>query len=91
MSVNRYDAKRDLAEKEVLAALAKINALVVQMDWLDLLVGWGHRWCVLEVKTGNAKLKPHQVERIADCQRRGLPAYVVRSGLEALQAVGAIH
>ena len=91
VSLNRFAAKRDAAEKDILEALATINALVVQMDWLDLLCGWGHRWTVLEVKTGNAKLKPHQEARIAQCQRLGLPCFVVRTPLEALQAIGAIH
>ena len=91
MSLHRVDAKRDHAEKAILEALAKIGALVVQMDWLDLLVGWGQRWTVLEVKTGNAKLKPHQEARLEQCHRLGLPATVVRTPEEALQAIGAVH
>ena len=96
MTVWRKAAKRDANEALIVTALEAAGAKVWRLNQpLDLLVGANRRFYVLEVKREGEK-KPRkdratQTETIADCQRKGLPVYVVRTPEEALQAIGAKH
>lgn len=94
MTIWRRAAKRDESEAPIVDALTAAGAKVWRLSLpLDLLVGYHGRFVLLECKTGKRKRKdqPAQDETLADCQRKGLPVYVVRTAEEALQAVGAIR
>ena len=91
MSLNRYAKKRDDCERGIIQALEAAGALVVQLDQpLDLLVGYGRQWWLLEVKMPKGKLTPSQDEffeawsKHSEC---GIAA-VVRSASEALAVIG---
>jgi len=90
MSLHRYGKRRDANEPEVVMALRKAGAVVWFMDRpFDLLVGHRGRLVALEVKTRTGKLKPSQVDALAESVVRGLPFYVVRTAEEALAALEA--
>jgi hypothetical protein len=79
-------------ELEIVQALRAANVRVWLLDRpFDLLCGYAQRLVLLEVKTEKRGLTAHQANEIADCWRAGLAVYVVRTPIEALQAVGAIH
>lgn len=96
MTVWRRAAKRDANEAGIVEALEAAGAKVWRLSLpLDLLVGLHGRFVLLEVKREGER-KPRadraaQTETIAECQRKGLPCYVVRTPEEALQAIGAIR
>ena len=96
MSLNRYDAKRDQNEPEIVSTLRSVGAAV----WLlsrpcDLLVGFRGRFVTMEVK----KPGPPSAQRLtllediyaATCASMGLPHYIVSSIAEALAAIGAVE
>ena len=86
----RFSKRRDANEAEIVMALRKAGAVVWFMDRpFDLLVGHRGRLVALEVKTRTAKLKPSQVEALAESIVRGLPFFVVRTAEEALAALEA--
>ena len=92
MSLSRFAKKRDASEPEIVQALRKAGARVWQLDRpFDLLVGFSGRFTVLEVKTGKGKATDAQHAELHACQAGGLPVYLVRTPVEALQAVGLIH
>ena len=65
MSLHRRAAKRDDSEREVIDTLEAGGATVQQLsgeDVPDLLVGLRGVNFLIEVKTGNAKLKPGQAK-----------------------------
>jgi hypothetical protein len=97
MSLNRHATRRDANEPDIIRALVKVGAHVEQLDEpVDLLVGWGQRFVLLEVKD---PAKPPSARRLTDGQAKfiararalGLPATVVQTAEEALQAIGAIR
>jgi hypothetical protein len=87
----RRAAKRDAAEPDIVETLQGIGCEVTKLsdtDLPDLLVGWRGKLHLIEVKTGNAKLRPGQEEfraRMAEC---GVTVKVVRTPPEALDAIG---
>lgn len=92
MSLNRYAAKRDANEPEIVAALRKAGVVVWQLDRpFDLLCGHGGRLVGLEVKDGKNKLTDQQQTDLSICRRDGLPVYVVRSAEEAIEMVRGPH
>ena len=91
MSLNRWAKKRDDCERGIIQALEAAGALVIQLDQpLDLLVGYGRQWWLLEVKMPGKKLTPAQDEFFADWSAHGDcgMATVVRSASEALAVIG---
>jgi predicted nuclease of predicted toxin-antitoxin system len=90
VSIYRRAKKRDANEPEIVQALRKAGAVVWYQDRpFDLLVGFMGRLVALEVKTACGKLKPSQIEALAESVIHGLPFYVVRSPEEALAALVA--
>jgi hypothetical protein len=87
----RRAAKRDAAEPDIVETLAGIGCEVTKLsdtDLPDLLVAYKGRMHLMEVKTGNAKLRPGQEEfaqRMAAC---GVTVKVVRTPSDALDAIG---
>ena len=91
MSLNRYAKKRDDCERGIIKALEEAGALVIQLDQpLDLLVGYGRAWWLLECKMPGAKLTPAQDTFFSAWSKHGECgiASVVRSASEALAVIG---
>lgn len=90
MKYNRRNKKRDANEPEIFDALNELpGCQVVRMDKpVDLLVGYGGRTYLLEVKNpeGKNRLEPDQVKFIESWP--GSPVHVVHSPSEALIAIG---
>jgi len=88
MGVNRYAAKRDANEPEIIAVLKAAGATIVQISQegvCDLLVGINDENYLLEVKAAKGKLTEPQEAFFATW--RGQKS-VVRTPEEALRAIG---
>ena len=79
----RRAAKRDIAEPKIVEALRDNGWLVLYLDKFDLLAYHPaqNKLRMLEVKTGDAALKPSQEKLLAD----GWPLEIIRSIPQALQ------
>jgi hypothetical protein len=93
-SSGRHGGAPDSNQKPIVEALKKCGATVQLITRVghgcpDLLVGFRRHTFLLEVKAAEGELQDNQVEwhRLW----RGLPVSVVRTPLEALQAIGAIR
>lgn len=97
MSLHRRAARRDANEPDLIEALERAGATVVRCDApVDLCAGWGGRWTWLEVKDpsqppSRRRLTEAQEKFFARCHAAGLPAAVVFTAEDALQAIGAAH
>jgi len=92
VTLARFAKKRDSNESVIVQALEKAGAVVFKLDRpVDLLVGYGGLWRVLEVKRPKGAVGEGQEAFMRLAASKGLPAYVVRSPEDALQAVGARH
>lgn len=88
MSLNRYDAKRDANEQEIIDALEKVGAQVTQLDDpADLLVDYRLHWHLLEVKV-NEKSKLTLKQRNFHAAHPGRVKIVWNEHM-ALEAIGA--
>ena len=86
MSLNRYDARRDSNEPEIVKALRACGAKVRQQDFPDLLVKSRRGIFLLEVENPENKYR-----RRSEKQQEFLRAWevpIVKSPFEALLAVG---
>lgn len=89
MRRDKPDAATDAIVKGLRAAGLSVEYIPGGNGRPDLLVGWRMRWMLLlEIKTGNEKLKPNQVAWHA--KWRGLAPVVVRSLDEGFAAVNAV-
>lgn len=91
MSLNRYAKTRDANERGIIDALEHAGALVIQTDKpLDLIVGYGRQWFLMEIKVPGGKLTPAQDEFFEAWAKHGASglATVVRSASEALSVIG---
>ena len=90
MKYNRRNKKRDANEPEIFEALDALPGChPIRLDKpVDLLVGYGGRTYLLEVKNpeGKNRLEPDQVKFIDDWP--GSPVSVVHNPNEALVAIG---
>lgn len=88
VSLNRYAAKRDANEPEIIQALERAGAGVTQLDEpVDLLVAYRDHWKLLEVKVSEkSKLTERQRNFIA-CHP-GMVS-IVWTPMMALKAIGA--
>ena len=93
--MSRRAARVDANHAEVVQALRAIGCRVQDLSGVgdgcpDLLVGWRHRLCLLEVKDGD---KPPSARKLTPDQDKwhalwsGLPVRVVCSISEAVEAV----
>lgn len=92
MSLIRRAAKRDDSEAEVITALRRGGATVQQLSGEgvpDLLVGLRGVNFLVEVKTGNAALKPSQVEWHREWG--GSKVEVIRNGAQARKFLVTAH
>jgi hypothetical protein len=87
----RRAAKRDENEPDIVDGLLDAGCTVTKLSQdgvLDLLVGHRGRFCLMEVKSENGRLKPKQETFIK--YHSGCPIFVVRTRLEALGALKEI-
>ena len=75
----RSHNQRDANQPEIVAALRERGAYVVEIEHpLDLLVGYGGAWCLVEVKSSpKAKIRPSQKAFVAQVQAQDLPAIFI--------------
>lgn len=65
MSLKRYAAKRDSNEREIIDALKRIGAEVIELSAKgvpDILVGFRGKNYLFEIKSDKGKLTPDQVK-----------------------------
>jgi Holliday junction resolvase len=82
MKIGGAKKRRDGTEAEIVAALRQVGATVFQLSGAgvpDLLVGFRHRWHVLEVKSKRGKPTVLQSQH---------PVPIVRTPEEAFKAIG---
>lgn len=85
MSINRYAARSDKNEKEIIRALEKVGAHVYRIKKpLDLLVCYRGKTMLLEVKTDKGRLTPVQTEFLKVWPG---DVYIARSIEDAIKAV----
>ena len=101
MSPYRRAPRRDANEKDIVDALKHVGALVHRLDGKDipdLLVGFDGQWFLMEVKmplgpkggtVDHQVLSPGQQGFFDEAHRRRLPTVLVRSPIEAIEAIGA--
>ena len=84
----RLKAKRDAVEPDIVTALLKAGATVTKLSQrgvLDLLVGWNHRFMLMECKSEDGELTDDQVAFME--YHSGCPMRIVRTPAEALLAL----
>ena len=83
MSLNRYAAKRDASEPEIVSALTQCGFSVERLDTpVDLVVGFRGRTFLVECKSGNRKLNGNQVDFVS--RWRGSEVVILRDAQEAI-------
>ena len=92
MGAPRWAQAPDANQKEIVVALEKVGATVLDLHRVgqgcpDILVGWRGSCYLLELKTLKGKLEPSQIE-FRDMWKGHFA--VVRSPMEALKAIGAV-
>lgn len=94
MSLNRYALKQDVAQPAIIDALERSGAEVWVIGYpVDLLVRFRDHWHLLEVKTGRGKKNTIKVDKRQEAQRNFIQTTntpIVRTPIEALQAIGAV-
>lgn len=85
MSINRWNAKRDRGEREIIQALHHVGARILKMDAVDLLVLFRGKLFLLDVKTEHGTLTANQKQLIGE----SWPVKIVYTAEEALKAIGA--
>jgi Holliday junction resolvase len=89
----RWRNKPDANQRDIVDALEKVGAKVYDASqagsgFPDLLVGYRSCLYLLEIKTGKSKLNKQQLKFHNEWQ--GFDIYVVRSPMQALEAIGAV-
>ncbi len=93
MGLNRYDARRDSNERDVILALRKIGVKVYQQDSpFDLLIVEPTEFITFEVKDGSKppskrELTPIEEEFFGTCRALLVPHYVVTSAEQAVEII----
>lgn len=85
----RRAARRDGNESEIIEALQAVGCSVLQLDEIDLVVGWRGRNFLLEVKMPKRRRKLRPIQERLSFDWRGQYS-IVTSVDEALAAVGAL-
>lgn len=86
----RHAAKRDASEPAIVEALENLGCHVIKFndkDVCDLGVLYRGTITLMEVKTGNAKLRPGQQEFLEWAAKQGVKVHVVTTPREALDAI----
>jgi hypothetical protein len=89
VSLNRYAARRDANENELIACAESMGANIVIAGPLDFWVGHRGKWVPCEAKDPKGKLTPYQANFLQRCETFRLPVYVWRNVGDVLQSLGA--
>jgi hypothetical protein len=87
MSLNRWNARRDQNEPDIVKALEKVGAEVIRLGKFDLLVLYKDKLFMLDAKTTQGRTTKAQDALI----KRGWPLRLVVDEIAALKAIGAIR
>ena len=87
MSFNRWAAKRDACEADIVEALRQAGALVLHLNKFDLLVAFRGQLYMLDAKGKDGVVTDAQQQLLDD----GWPLKFVGSPQEALKLIGAIR
>jgi hypothetical protein len=79
--------KRDANDGEVVSALRRMGVACYQAGPLDYWCAFPDGFVPLEIKTPKGRLTKGQEDFIAHCAANRLPALVLRSADEAIEAV----
>ena len=93
MPAPRFRNKPDANQEDIVNALERVGAKVYDASqagggFPDLVVGYQSCLYLLEVKTGKSKLNKKQ--RDFHEKWKGCNTFVVRSPIQALEAIGAV-
>jgi hypothetical protein len=83
MSLNRYSARRDRNEKQIVDGLRAIGAKVLRIPNPDLLVLFNGQLFLIEIKTRTGRPTRSQL----DLSEQGWPIHVARSLPAALRVI----
>lgn len=89
MSLNRFAARRDTNEPDLLKIVRQFGATWVQSGPLDGWCAWRERWYPVEIKHGKNKYTEAQVIFLALCKERNVPVWTWRSELDVFESLGA--
>lgn len=89
MSLNRYAAKRDANESDLLKAARLVGALWEQWGPLDGWVFWRGAWTPVEIKTAKGTYTDAQILFLARCRERGAPVWTWRTVDDVYASLGA--
>ncbi len=89
MSLNRFAARRDANESELVRAARQIGAQIEYAGPLDFWVGWRGQWFPVEVKTAKGKYTPEQILFLARCKEHNTPVHTWRTLIDVLTSLGA--
>lgn len=87
MSLNRWNAKRDGNEAEIVDALRKAGALVLHLNKFDLLIYFRGVLYMRDAKSADGRITDAQQQLLDD----GWPLEFIREPLDALRSIKAIR
>jgi RNA polymerase subunit RPABC4/transcription elongation factor Spt4 len=88
VSLNRYDAKRDANEKDIVEAFKSFGISVERLNTpLDLLLGYDKRNYLVEVKMPNKKLNKKQVEFTENWKGQFIIIYNVDQAIKLAKSI----
>lgn len=89
MSLNRYAAKTDASQGEIVMALRQAGVDVWVIGWpVDLLLHHRNRFSVMECKAVGARPRKSQTQQQDFCRQFGVP--IVHTAEEALLVLGLV-
>jgi hypothetical protein len=88
MSLNRYSARRDANEAQIIKDLRMIGAIVEQLDKPDLIVRFAGRIYLMEVTNPDNKYRKRDEKQLEFLERFMIPQ--VRTSDEAFRIIGAL-
>lgn len=89
MSLNRYAARRDANENELVTAARQIGAQWEQAGPLDGWIGWRGAWVPVEIKTAKGKYTDEQILFLGRCKQHGTPVHTWRTLIDVLNSLNA--
>lgn len=97
MSLNRFDARRDQNEPDLLKIVRQFGAAWIYDGPLDGWCGWRERWVPVEIKRPDGpkggRSGRHYTEAqilfLALCKERNTPVWTWRCELDVFESLGA--
>jgi len=87
MSLNRWNAKRDDNEAEIVEALRQAGALVLHLNKFDLLIYFRGVLYMRDAKSKDGRITEAQSQLLKD----GWPLTFIRDAQDALRSIGAVR